>query len=619
MFPRSALLSRAGAGDTCFRLELLLHGVVHLRFRWLDGSRPNIEVLAEVRQLEGISLVIPAYEEAGIIFRTVCESTLVLSRLGRDYEIIVVDDGSVDDTALEASRAALEDSSVRILRLPFNQGKGNALKRGFQSSRYDTVAFLDADLDLHPSQLLGLLKMMDDSGADMVIGSKRHPDSRVEYPRERRIYSTIYYLLIRALFHLPIKDTQTGIKVFKREVLERAFPRMVTKTYALDLELMVAANQLGYSIAEAPIRIDFQREFGRIGWTDIRNIVIDTLAVFYRLRILGYYGSPLRPAVDYEPKISIVVPSRGLDPMTEECLEKSQQIDYSNYDIKFMPDGEEEVILRPEGSEVIPSGPVGPAVKRNIGARASDADIIAFIDADAWPDHDWLRNAVPYFEDRTVAAVGGPAVTPAADGRRKQASGSVYSASIVSGSTTYRYTVHAYRAVNDYPTSNLLVRRSDFEAAGGFDEDFWPGEDTVLCHKLTQDLGKKILYVPNVIVNHHRRDLFRGHLRQVYAYSLHRGFFVRKFPETSRRLEYFIPSLFLLFLVLGGVGAIFNTYWLYSYCGIIAMYALLVLVSSIKSLDPVLNLLVFPGIVATHLVYGFGFLKGLLSRKMKEQ
>jgi cellulose synthase/poly-beta-1,6-N-acetylglucosamine synthase-like glycosyltransferase len=569
--------------------------------------------------MDGISLILPAYNEADVIYETACESARALADIGCEHEIIVVDDGSVDNTALEADRAAREFQSIKVLRLAENQGKGNAMKRGFQASVYELVCFLDADLDLHPRQITRLLSVMDETGADIVIGSKRHPDSEVDYPRIRKVYSTIYYALGRLLFRLPIKDTQTGIKVFKREVLKSVFPRVVAKKYALDLELLVAADQAGYTVAEAPIKLDFQRQFGRINWTDVRNIVVDTMAVFYRLRILGYYGSPLKPNVDYEPTMSIVVPSRDLDPLTRECLEKSQRINYSNYDIKYIPDSPEVIELQPRGSEVIVSGHVGPAVKRNMGAAASNAEIIAFIDADAWPDHDWLKNAVPYFAEDCVAAVGGPAVTPADDSRKQAASGLVYSASMVSGSTTYRYTVHAFRRVDDYPTSNLLVRRSDFEAVGGFQEEFWPGEDTVLCLKLTHDLGKKIIYVPNVIVNHHRRALFRGHLRQVYSYSVHRGFFVRKFPETSRRIQYFVPSLFVIFLLAGLVASIFSSTLLISYLSVLGIYVLLTMVSSIKSLDPLVNLLVFPGIIATHVTYGFGFIKGLLSRKMKEQ
>ncbi|MCG2796577.1 MAG: glycosyltransferase [Actinomycetia bacterium] len=569
--------------------------------------------------LDGLSLIIPAYNEADTVYRTASEAARVLEELGLEHEIILVDDGSDDDTPLEIQRAARDFGSITPVLLPENQGKGNALKRGFQASGKELVCFLDADLDLHPSQVKNLLHWMKDTDADIVIGSKRHPDSQLKYPLIRKFYSTVYYLLIWLLFRLPIKDTQTGIKLFRREVLTRAFPRIVSKKYALDLELMVVAHNMGYRISEAPINLSFQREYGRIKWFDIRWIIVDTMAIFYRLYFLRYYNSPLKPVVPEEPRISIVIPTREVDPMAEECLRKCHELNYSNFDIKLIPDSKATVEPAPSGSAVIPSGPVGPAAKRNMGAAASDAEVIAFIDSDAWPDFNWLKNVVPYFEDETVAAVGGPAVTPANDSRRRQVSGMVYSASMVSGSTTYRYTSHALREVDDCPTCNLLVRRSDFEAVGGFGEEFWPGEDTVLCLKLTRELGKKILYVPNVTVYHHRRAVFRPHMKQVYSYAMHRGFFVRKFPETSRRLQYFVPSLFVMALVAGLVAAFFNQVALFAYLSVLSLYVLLTALSSIKSLDVLTNLLVFPGIIITHITYGIGFLRGLLARRMKEQ
>jgi cellulose synthase/poly-beta-1,6-N-acetylglucosamine synthase-like glycosyltransferase len=567
----------------------------------------------------GLSLVIPAYNEADVIYETVMESARALEGLGLDYEIVVVDDGSIDGSAREIERAAREIGSLVVVVLPENEGKGNAMKRGFQASTRELVCFLDADLDLHPSQVGNLLEVLEATGADVVIGSKRHPESLLEYPRQRRVYSSVYYFFIRALFRLPIHDTQTGIKLFRREVLAHTFPRLIIKCFALDLELLVVAHSLGYKVAEAPVEIKFHRPMGRITWPDIRGIVIDTMGIFYRMHVLGYYGSPLKPAIDREPKVSIVVPSRGLDPMTAECLRRCQELNYTNFDIKFIPDGHEDVDLAPAGSRVIVSGPVGPAHKRNLGVEDSDAEIIAFIDADAWPDYDWLRSAVPYFEEEDVAAVGGAAVTPASDSRRQMASGVVYGSMLVSGSTTYRYKFHAFRQVDDLPTCNLLVRKADFDAVGGFDLEFWPGEDTVLCLKLVRDLGKRILYAPNCFVNHHRRALMRPHLRQVYSYSVHRGFFSRKFPENSRRLQYFVPSLLILWLVAGLVAGLLYTPLLYTYLSILGLYLLLVLVSSLKSLDLLTNLLIFPGIIATHVTYGIGFMRGLLSRKMKEQ
>lgn len=568
---------------------------------------------------EGISLIIPAHNEGRIIYKMAVEAVQVLDELDHEYEIIIVDDGSTDDTPGEIARVTSEFKSIKTVTLAENQGKGNALRRGFEVSTNGLVLFLDADLDLHPSNIGVLLTEMKRSGADIVIGSKRHPDSRLNYPWHRRLYSSIYYLLVLILFRLPIKDTQTGIKVFRRDALTRSFPRLVCKRYTLDLELLAVAHIMGYSVSEAPIDLTFQREFGHIKFADVRHIIVDTLAIFYRLHILRYYESPLLPAIDTEPKISIVIPTRVLDPLTVECISKCNELNYSNYDIRLISDYFAKVQMEQTGSRVIPSGPVGPAVKRNMGINDSNAEIVAFIDSDAWPEQDWLRNAVPYFEDENVAAVCGPAVTPFKDNRKQLASGLIYSSFLVSGNTTYRYTYHALREVDDYPSCNLIVRRSDLVKAGGFPEEYWPGEDTVLCLKLTKELGKKIMYVPNVVVNHHRRPIYRAHLRQVYSYGLHRGFFVRKFPETSRRLQYFVPSLFVLALLVGFALSFIDSIVLYAYLSFLGLYLISALLSSVKSLNVLDDLLVFPGIVATNVTYGIAFMIGLLSRRIENK
>lgn len=566
---------------------------------------------------EGISVVIPAHNEGSIIYKMVLETARVLDELNLEYELIIVDDGSTDDTPLAIEQVAKELSNVRTITLRENQGKGNALRRGFQESTKGLIVFLDADLDLHPSHVNTLLKEMERTGADIVIGSKQHPDSKLNYPWHRKLYSKIYFLLVLILFRLPIKDTQTGIKVFRREVLAHSFPRLVCKRYTLDLELLAVAHRLNYSVAEAPITLTFQKEFGHIRFADARNIIVDTMAIFYRLYILRYYDGSLRPVVEAEPKISIVIPTRVLDPMTTECLSKCSDLNYENYDIRLITDNLSKVHIERPGSKVMQSGPVGPAVKRNMGCDDSDAEIIAFIDSDAWPEQDWLKNAVPYFDDEDVAAVCGPAVTPANDNRKQVVSGFIYSSSLVSGNTTYRYSYHALREVDDYPSVNLLVRRPDFVLAGRFPEEYWPGEDTVLCLKLTKELGKRIIYAPNVIVNHHRRPIYRSHLRQVYSYGLHRGFFVRKFPDTSRRLQYFVPSLFVIALIVGLGLSFLNPVILYAYLAFVGLYLISVSLSSIKSLNILDDLLVFPGIIATNITYGLGFMLGLFSRRLR--
>lgn len=567
-------------------------------------------------ETSGISIILPAYNEERLIYQMLEETHRAVEALGADYEIVVVDDGSTDGTPSEIERAARDFDNVRAVMLVENQGKGNALNRGFQASCMDLVCFLDADLDLHPSQVGNLLEVMERTGADVVIGSKRHEDSSLDYPWYRKLFSTVYYALILLLFRLPVKDTQTGIKLFRREVLARAFPRIVCKKYTLDLELLVVVSRLGYKITEAPITLTFQGKFGRIGWAAIRNIITDTMAIFYRLYLLRYYRGEMLPTIADEPRISVIMAAPRLDALFDRFVERCLDLNYCNFDILVVTDRHEAGEAEDSRLKFLHCDPCNSAAKKNLAAAHSDSDIVAFIDEDAIPDIDWLRNAVPYFQDESVAAVCGPAVPPGEGSRKQVAAGLVFSSFVVSGSTNYRYTRHAMREVDDYPSFNFIVRRRDFLGVGGYPEAFVPGEDTVLCLKLTRERGKRIMYVPNVLLFQHRQPLYMPHLRQTFTFARSRGSFVRKFPETSRRVSYFVPSLLLLLLV-AGLGLSFaNAYLFYAYLALVGAYFLAAVASSIKTLDVPTNLLILPGIIATNLVYGAGFLRGFASRHL---
>jgi len=237
-----------------------------------------------------ISVVMPAYNEAENIVSNLRQTVETLGRSGYDFEVILVDDGSPDQTYLQAAKLlALHPELVRVVHYDHNQGKGNALMCGTWFARGDYVAFLDADMDLHPQQLPVLLEMLETRKADVVIGSKLHPNSSVNYPLKRRLYSFVYYLIVRTLFGLPLKDTQTGLKVFKREVLQRVFPRILVKRFAFDIEVLANAHRLGYKIVDAPVTLHFTRAFGRLHLHDVRDVMMDTLAIFYRMHILQYY------------------------------------------------------------------------------------------------------------------------------------------------------------------------------------------------------------------------------------------------------------------------------------------------------------------------------------------
>ena len=240
---------------------------------------------------EKISILIPAFNEEDKILLTIKETINVFDKINYDYEIIIIDDGSVDDTyKIVQENLNVFGGRVKLERYKPNTGKGCAIKYGFNFVSGDYVLFLDADLDLHPSQIINFLKLMEDNKADLVMGSKRHKDSIVNYPNSRKFISNGYYLLIKILFGLPVKDTQTGFKLFRYEALKNSISRIIVKRYAFDLELLVVLHKLGYKIIEGPIYLKPTRAYyNRIGLKAVYDTLIDTLAIFYRLKIKRFY------------------------------------------------------------------------------------------------------------------------------------------------------------------------------------------------------------------------------------------------------------------------------------------------------------------------------------------
>jgi glycosyltransferase involved in cell wall biosynthesis len=228
-----------------------------------------------------ISVIIPAYNEEKIIRKTLTETSEALR--GHEYEIIVVDDGSSDGTFAEAMAFAREHPEVRVLRAERNAGKGAALRLGTEAAQGALIAFLDADLELHPRQLWSLWAAMRAAEADGAVGSKHLAHSQVASPWLRRALSRIFAWLEKALFNLEWNDTQTGLKLFRAEVLRRAFPRVRVQRYAFDLELLVAASRFGYRILEVPVEVSFQRPgAGRIGLRAMVKMLWDLIAIYYR-------------------------------------------------------------------------------------------------------------------------------------------------------------------------------------------------------------------------------------------------------------------------------------------------------------------------------------------------
>ena len=498
-----------------------------------------------------LSIIMPVYNlESRIRDNLVRVRNIFLDRIS--VEIIPVDDGSSDATRREIEKISDAFREIRPVYLDKNAGKGAALRAGFEASSGNYVLLLDADLDLPPQQVVGFFEIMRKEQADVVIGSKRHPDSVLNYPWQRRVISAVYYFIVKMLIGLPIHDTQTGIKLFRREALAYAFHRMLVKRFAFDLEILAVAHSKGYRVVEAPVTLDFQtgNVLGCARPSVVRQVMTDTLAIFYRLKILHYYQTIRDTQVPPSPPlVSILIACPAPTDFLEEAISEIARQTYTNYEVIILPD---EPTGRQWSSKFreIPTGELRPAEKRNIGIEEARGSIVAFLDDDAYPEKDWLARAIPHFSETWVGAVGGPATTPPTEPELAQLGGRVYANRLVSGTCRYRYAVDRVRRIDDFPSCNLLVRTDLLKEIGGFSTRYWPGEDTILCLEIVKR-GKSILYDPRVQVHHHRRRLFLPHLRQVGRYALHRGYFVRKFPETSRRPSYMIPSLFVLGLVGG--------------------------------------------------------------------
>jgi len=243
-----------------------------------------------MKNIQGkISVIMPAYNEEKRIAGNVNETIRALDSFGCDYEIFIVDDGSTDTTFIKAQDLSDKHERIFVTRNRHNFGKGRALKKAFRFTKGEFIVFLDADLDLHPGQINKLFDIMIENNADLVIGSKRHPESHIIYPWHRKIVSFVYFWIINILFFLPIRDTQTGLKLFKRQVLDKVMPKVLIKRYAYDLEILALAHYYGFKIAECPVDLHYQRIVGRIGFKAIFTTWWDTMAVFYRLYILRYY------------------------------------------------------------------------------------------------------------------------------------------------------------------------------------------------------------------------------------------------------------------------------------------------------------------------------------------
>lgn len=245
-----------------------------------------------------VSLIIPAFKQEKTIKKDLSRIKKVMDQIRYDYEIIVVIDGIVDKTFEKARK--VKSNKVTVIGYKKNSGKGHAIRFGMKKARGRIVAFIDSGMDINPNGLSMLLEHFEWYKADIVVGSKLHPVSKVNYPVPRRFLSWGYRQLVRLLFGLNIRDTQAGLKFFKREVLADILPHLLVKKYAFDIEILAVAASRGHKrIYEAPIELDFtgySTITSKNFWETIGSMLWDTFAVFYRLKISKWYNKSRRKA-----------------------------------------------------------------------------------------------------------------------------------------------------------------------------------------------------------------------------------------------------------------------------------------------------------------------------------
>lgn len=237
-------------------------------------------------------MIVPVYNEGERITENLKLLVSELELSFSQFQIIVISDGSTDQTnqRVEEYCKANPQLNIEFYAPTENMGKGKSIRTGFEKSKGDYIFFIDGGMELHPKELrifFGLLALYE---ADIVVGSKRHPQSQIFYPWYRRLLSRIYQELLSYLFNLRVTDTQVGMKLFRRDVVLAIKPHLQIDRYGFDLEALALATAFGYKkILEAPITLDYftkGRPFVLDLWHVLKisfSLLKDTLELYKRV------------------------------------------------------------------------------------------------------------------------------------------------------------------------------------------------------------------------------------------------------------------------------------------------------------------------------------------------
>jgi glycosyltransferase involved in cell wall biosynthesis len=440
---------------------------------------PAVVTASETSSRPLLTVVVPVYNGGPDIVDNVnAIRRAVADGLGEEIEVVVVSDGSIDDTA-ERLLAARTDARMRVIHYDRNLGKGYAVRAGALAAHGEWVALVDADLDLDPASIPDYLEVARRKELDFAIGSKRHPDSVVHYPRSRRVASWCYQQLNRLLFRLDVRDTQVGLKVFSRRVVDDVMPLLLVKRFAFDLELLAVAKALGYGrVRELPVRLEYRFTGSGVRSSAVLLALWDTLAIFYRLRILRTYARKRRLLSN--------APARMLDdpPLVSVA---------GNTDVLAVLD--------------YPRLDVG----------ADQGELVALLAPNARPAGNWISATVLFFADPDVAAVVVPTLAPLRTNLPTRAAAAVLESRLGGGSRRSGYFPGNVRTVHDHPAESIVIRRTDYDAVRklGIDRGEWVA--------WLAARGRRTIYTPDTSVSAVPPPIVMPHLRGTFRHARARG------------------------------------------------------------------------------------------------
>ena len=537
-----------------------------------------------------LSVVVPVYNLAGAIAET-CRTIRdrVEDALGEPFELIVVSDGSIDR------------SEERVLESRARGRAGDPLRpqprarvtpsRPARSPRTGGSCPTSTPISTSiPPRLAGYVGRAEREALDFAIGSKRHPESVVHYPRSRRVDSWLYQQLVRVLFRLDVRDTQVGLKVFRREVAEQVLPLLLVKRFAFDLELLaVAPRSASVACASSSVRLDY-----RFTGSGVRSSAVAARARRHGRDLLPAPDPPLLPAQelalagafgwtrprDYRPLVSVVTADPG-----------NLSLDWP----------ELEVVRATDAS---PAG-------LHAAAGHARGEVLAFLEPGARPASNWLSATTPFLRRGEIWAVVVPKMAPHGGGVRSRAAAAIAESRLGGGSLYFRYTPGNLRYVDDFPGASVVVARDRYLELGA------PVALDDLPLRLN-DTGGRVLYTPETVAISPAPPLFGPHLRRTLSYGRGRGHQVRLRGLRALRASTLLPIALTLFVLLGPavlfVGGMALTAWVVA----AALYVTAICASGVIAALRFHSLLVSAattvGLALTHVTYAWGFIRGLADR-----